>query len=59
MLKRRRLAHVTASVAGIRASVEMRSGAGFVVRGAPERAAKRAKRVVGRAKVGKSAAVKR
>lgn len=59
MLKSRRLDQVTARVGNTRLTVDMREGVAFVVRGSPERAAKRAKRVVGRAKVGKSVAVKR
>lgn len=59
MLKMRRLVHTTRSADGVRERTETNEGDGLVVKRGPERAPHMAKRRVGMAKVGKSAAVKR
>ena len=59
MLKMRRLDQVIRRVAGRRERIVRGKAWGVLVRRAPEREEDRAKRVVGRAKVRKSEAVKR
>ena len=59
MLKTRRFSHIVVRARGMRRKVEKREGEVLVVKRGPESALQMPKRVVGRAKVGKSEAVKR
>jgi hypothetical protein len=59
MLIMSKASQIRVRVKGIRRRVGKRRGVGFVVNAWPDRVVRRAKRVVGRAKVGKSFLVKR